>query len=66
MELTYDEGIIRQIIERRGLPFNDNEEPRVIQVVRYDETVGLVQPVYGVVFEGEPEAETGVTVWAAE
>lgn len=36
MMLTYDRGIVDRIIERRGLPFDENAEPCVLQVVVYD------------------------------
>jgi hypothetical protein len=63
MTLTDDRGIVERIIEHRGLPFA-LDEPRVIQVVEWRD--GHQKPLYGVIFEGELESETGVIVWAAE
>jgi hypothetical protein len=66
MMLTYDRGIVDRIIERRGLPFDENAEPCVVQVVQLDYRYAEGKPWYGVIFEGEDESETGVIVWAAE
>lgn len=67
MELTYDRGIVDRIIERRGLPFDENQEPRVIQVVEYlTRASHRRKPLYVVIFEGESEPDYGEVVWSAE
>lgn len=72
MELTYDRGIVDRIIESNGvpssgLPFDENQEPRVIQVVEYlTRASHRRKPLYVVIFEGESEPDYGEVVWSAE
>jgi hypothetical protein len=63
MTLTDDRGIVERIIESNGVPFA-REAPCVVQVVEYRDAQD--KPIYGVIFEGEDEPDTGVIVWTAE